>query len=51
MGERIAAVVVLAEGGPSRTPEDLRAYCAARLAHFKVPEVVVVRTEPQVSRN
>ncbi|KAJ1546531.1 hypothetical protein HK405_007012, partial [Cladochytrium tenue] len=50
MGERVAAVVVLAEGA-SVTPEELRAYCAARLAHFKVPEVVVVRTAPPLPRN
>ncbi|KAJ1548940.1 hypothetical protein HK405_012596 [Cladochytrium tenue] len=51
MGERVAAVVMLAQGGPSVTPEDLRAYCAARLAHFKVPEVVVLRAAPPLPRN
>ncbi|KAJ1551389.1 hypothetical protein HK405_014605 [Cladochytrium tenue] len=51
MGERVAAVVMVAEGGPSVTPEDLRAFCAARLAHFKVPEMVVVRTAPPLPRN
>ena len=44
LGERVHAFVHVAGG----TPDDaaLRAFCAARLADYKVPETVTWRTEP-----
>ncbi len=38
-GEAVVATVVLREGA-STAPEELRAYCATRLAAFKVPKAV-----------
>ena len=38
-GERIVATVVLRPGGTA-TSQDLRGYCAVRLARYKVPKVV-----------
>jgi O-succinylbenzoic acid--CoA ligase len=38
-GERIVATVVL-RPGITATPQDLRGYCAVRLARYKVPKVV-----------
>jgi len=45
LGEEVKAVVQLRPGS-TVTVDDLRAYCAARLADFKVPAYVVVRDEP-----
>lgn len=42
--EEIIAFVVLAEGAGA-DPEDLRAWCAARLAKFRVPSVVSIEAE------
>ena len=44
LGEDVAAVVVLAPGS-STTPDDLKGYCAAALADYKVPRRVEVVTE------
>ena len=38
--------VVQLRRGSTATVEDVRAYCAARLAGFKVPEYVDLRDEP-----
>ncbi|MER5889332.1 class I adenylate-forming enzyme family protein [Streptomyces sp. NPDC001941] len=45
LGEEVAAVVRLAEGAAA-TAEELRAYAAGRLAAFKVPALLFVRTLP-----
>lgn len=45
LGEEVAAVVRVAPGA-SVTEEELRRHAAARLAHFKVPAHVFLRTEP-----
>ena len=45
LGEEVKAVVQLRTGS-SATEADLRAYCAERLAGFKVPEYVDLRAEP-----
>jgi long-chain acyl-CoA synthetase len=45
LGEEVKAVVQL-RAGSATTVEDLRAYCGARLASFKVPEYVDLRDEP-----
>ena len=37
-GERVAAVVVLRSGAPA--DEDLRGFCASRLANYEVPEYI-----------
>ncbi len=37
-GESVKAVVVLASGSPQ--PDDLRAFCEARLARFKCPSII-----------
>jgi long-chain acyl-CoA synthetase len=42
LGERVKAVVVLREGCPAQ-PDEVRAFCAARLADYKVPEFVEIR--------
>jgi len=44
LGEDVAAVVVLAPGAPC-TPEDLREFCAERLADYKVPRRIEVVDE------
>ena len=44
LGEEVAAAVVLREGAKA-TERELRDFCAARLAHFKVPRKVVLLTE------
>jgi acyl-CoA synthetase (AMP-forming)/AMP-acid ligase II len=44
LGERVRAVVV--PHGAAPDPEALRAHCAARLADYKVPEVIALRAEP-----
>ena len=45
LGEEVKAVVQLRPGSTT-TAEDLRAFCRERLADFKVPEYVELRTEP-----
>jgi long-chain acyl-CoA synthetase len=45
LGEEVKAVVQL-RAGSATTADDLRTYCAGRLASFKVPEYVDVRDEP-----
>jgi acyl-CoA synthetase (AMP-forming)/AMP-acid ligase II len=42
-GERVVAAVVL-HSGAEATPDDLRAHAAARLAGFKVPKDIELRT-------
>jgi long-chain acyl-CoA synthetase len=44
-GERVAAVVQLEPGADLSAPE-LQDHVAARLARVKVPEHVVIRTDP-----
>src|SRR5215468_5116706 len=44
LGEEVAAAVVLREGA-TVTERELRDFCAAKLAHFKVPRKVVLLTE------
>ena len=39
MGQRVAAAVVVRDGG---TEEELTAFCRQHLAHFKVPERIVL---------
>jgi acyl-CoA synthetase (AMP-forming)/AMP-acid ligase II len=43
LGERVHAVVVTCDGV---TGEALRAWCAERLSDYKVPETIVLTTEP-----
>jgi acyl-CoA synthetase (AMP-forming)/AMP-acid ligase II len=45
LGQQVKAVVVLAPGATVE-PDELRAFCAAGLAYYKVPEHWEVRTEP-----
>ncbi|MDQ1511870.1 MAG: steroid-24-oyl-CoA synthetase [Actinomycetota bacterium] len=45
LGEEVKAVVQL-KPGSTTTAEDLRAFCRAHLADFKVPEYVEIRLEP-----
>jgi long-chain acyl-CoA synthetase len=45
LGEEVKAVVQLRRGSTT-SAEDVRAYCAERLAGFKVPEYVELRDEP-----
>jgi long-chain acyl-CoA synthetase len=45
LGEEVKAVVQL-RNGSTATADDVRAYCAERLASFKVPEYVELRDEP-----
>jgi steroid-24-oyl-CoA synthetase len=45
LGEEVKAVVQLKEGSTA-TADDLREFCAAHLANFKVPAYVDVRGEP-----
>ena len=42
LGERVHAVIVVRE---EVTTEALRAFCAARLSDYKVPETVVLTTD------
>ncbi len=47
LGERVHAVVHAAQGSASRGDDAaLRAFCAARLADYKVPETIAWRAEP-----
>jgi long-chain acyl-CoA synthetase len=45
LGERVHAIVVVSDDRRVRA-EDLKAFCAERLADYKVPEMVTVRTIP-----
>jgi long-chain acyl-CoA synthetase len=45
LGEEVKAVVFL-KPGASATPEELRAYCKERIAAFKYPRLVEIRSEP-----
>jgi acyl-CoA synthetase (AMP-forming)/AMP-acid ligase II len=45
LGEEVKAVVQLRDASGT-TVDDLREYCASRLAAFKVPEYVELRDEP-----
>ena len=45
LGERVHAFVCLAEGSATRD-DDLRAFCAERLADYKVPESFTLTTDP-----
>lgn len=45
LGERVHAFVLPREGA-SLTPEQIRSYCADRLADYKVPETVTIEREP-----
>jgi acyl-CoA synthetase (AMP-forming)/AMP-acid ligase II len=44
LGEEVAAAVVLREG-QAATEGDIRAFCATRLADFKVPRKIVILDE------
>lgn len=47
LGERVHAVVVPKDAEPSEAlAEDMRAFCAARLSDYKVPEEIHFRTTP-----
>ncbi len=45
LGEEVKAVVQL-RAGATTTADEIRAYCASRLADFKVPAYVDLRSEP-----
>jgi long-chain acyl-CoA synthetase len=45
LGERVNAIVVTTEGA-QLSARDIADYCAARMSDYKVPESIVVRTEP-----
>jgi long-chain acyl-CoA synthetase len=45
LGEEVKAVIYLKDGQRT-TPEEIRAYCRDRVAAFKYPRVVEVRSEP-----
>jgi long-chain acyl-CoA synthetase len=45
LGEEVKAVLYL-KAGQQTTPEEIRAYCRERVAAFKYPRVVEVRSEP-----
>lgn len=44
-GEELMAVVMMRDGAPPLTVEQLREFCAGRLAHFKVPRYLRVVDE------
>jgi acyl-CoA synthetase (AMP-forming)/AMP-acid ligase II len=47
LGERVHAVVVPKDAKPSDAlAEDIRAFAAARISDYKVPETIIFRTEP-----
>jgi long-chain acyl-CoA synthetase len=47
LGERIHAVVVPKDAAPSeQLAENIRAFCAARLSDYKVPESIIFREAP-----
>ena len=43
-GEELMAWVILRDGAEPLTAEDLREFCKGKLAHFKIPRYVEVRT-------
>ncbi|ABD05767.1 AMP-dependent synthetase and ligase [Rhodopseudomonas palustris HaA2] len=45
LGERVNAIVVTSEGA-QLSEGDVAAYCAARMSDYKVPESIILRTEP-----
>lgn len=45
LGQRVKAVVVPREG-VALEPEEIRTFAAGKLAYYKVPEVVEIRSEP-----
>ncbi|MFT4279271.1 MAG: class I adenylate-forming enzyme family protein [Rhodopseudomonas sp.] len=45
LGERVNAIVVTNEGA-SLNEHDVAAYCAARMSDYKVPESIIIRSEP-----
>ncbi|WP_077103301.1 AMP-binding protein [Mycobacterium terramassiliense] len=44
-GEEVMAVVMLRDASPALTLEDLREFCAGRIAHFKVPRYLRIVDE------
>ena len=47
LGERVHAVVVPKDAAPSASlAEEIRAFCAARLSDYKVPESIIFREAP-----
>ena len=47
LGERVHAVVVPKDAAPSDAlAKDIRAFAAARLSDYKVPEEIIFRTDP-----
>ncbi|MGP9813458.1 class I adenylate-forming enzyme family protein [Rhodopseudomonas sp. NSM] len=45
LGERVNAIVVT-NGDARLTERDVAAYCAARMSDYKVPESIIIRTDP-----
>jgi len=45
LGERVNAIVVTSEGA-HLSERDVAAYCAARMSDYKVPESIIIRSEP-----
>lgn len=45
LGERVNAIVVTSEG-VHLNERDVAAYCAARMSDYKVPESIIIRSEP-----
>jgi long-chain acyl-CoA synthetase len=45
LGERVQAIVVVSDVS-ALTPETIRRFCAERLADYKVPESITLRTQP-----
>ncbi|MCP9628818.1 AMP-binding protein [Rhodopseudomonas palustris] len=45
LGERVNAIVVTSEGA-NLNERDVAAYCAARMSDYKVPESIIIRSEP-----
>jgi len=45
LGEEVAAFVALRQGAEPATPEELIAYCKARLANYKYPRIMRIQPE------
>jgi acyl-CoA synthetase (AMP-forming)/AMP-acid ligase II len=45
LGERVNAIVVTTDGA-TLSERDVAAYCAARMSDYKVPESIIIRTDP-----
>ncbi|MGO2004478.1 AMP-binding protein [Arthrobacter rhombi] len=43
-GEEIMACIILHEGAPEMTLETVREYCGGRIAHYKIPRYVQIRS-------